>query len=138
MLKELSEAPGVSGYEREVRKIIRRYVEPYAVIEQDRLGSIIAKRTGRSDRPRIMLAGHMDEIGFMIPYQTDFMEGGAADTGRIHLHGSGVPSIVIEVPSRYIHSHASLINRDDYDHAVRLVTEVVKRLDDATVADLVS
>lgn len=351
MLKELSEAPGVSGYEREVRKIIRRYVEPHAVIEQDRLGSVVARRTGTSDRPRIMLAAHMDEIGFMvksvtpegflrflplggwfdqvllaqrvivktasgdvpgiigskpphllteeeqkkvvekkemfidvgatsfeqatdefgirpgdpvipvssfevlknekiymgkawddrvgcalfidvlrnlasathpntvygvgtvqeevglrgaetsadvvdpdvafalevgiandvpgsdkekvqermgagpvvliydrslipniklrdlvidtakahgIPYQTDFMEGGAADTGRIHLHGSGVPSIVIGVPSRYIHSHASLINRDDYDHAVALITEVVKRLDAATVADLLS
>ncbi|MBC7082248.1 MAG: M42 family metallopeptidase [Firmicutes bacterium] len=351
MLKELSEAPGVSGYEREVRKIIRRYVEPHAVIEQDRLGSVVARRTGTSDRPRIMLAAHMDEIGFMvksvtpegflrflplggwfdqvllaqrvivktasgdvpgiigskpphllteeerkkvvekkemfidvgatsfeqatdefgirpgdpvipvssfevfknekiymgkawddrvgcalfidvlrnlastthpntvygvgtvqeevglrgaetsanvvdpdvafalevgiandvpgsdkekvqermgagpviliydrslipniklrdlvidtakahgIPYQTDFMEGGAADTGRIHLHGSGVPSIVIGVPSRYIHSHAALINRDDYDHAVALITEVVKRLDAATVADLVS
>lgn len=351
MLKELSEAPGVPGYESEVRRIIRKYVEAYAVIEQDRLGSIIARRSGRSDRPRIMLAGHMDEIGFMvksvtpegflrfvplggwfdqvllaqrvvvktssgdvpgiigskpphllteeerkkvvekkdmfidvgatsseqamnefgirpgdpvvpasgfeilknakiymskawddrigcalfidvlrnladgnhpntvygvgtvqeevglrgaetstdlvdpdvafalevgiandvpgndkekvqermgggpvilaydrslipnvklrdlvidtakacgIPYQIDFMEGGAADAGRIHLHGIGVPSIVLGVPSRYIHSHASLINRDDYDHMVNLVTEVVRRLDAATVANLVA
>ncbi|HHY33282.1 MAG TPA: M42 family metallopeptidase [Firmicutes bacterium] len=351
MLKELSEAPGVSGYEREVRKIIRRYVEPYAAIEQDRLGSLVARRTGTGDRPRVMLAAHMDEIGFMvksitpegflrflplggwfdqvmlaqrvvvktasgdvpgiigskpphllteeerkkvvekkemfidvgatsfdqatnefgirpgdpvipesgfqilknekvymgkawddrvgcailidvlrnlhaathpntvyavatvqeevglrgaetssdvvdpdvafalevgiandtpggdkekvqermgagpviliydrslvpniklrdlvidtakahdIPYQIDFMEGGAADTGRIHLHGRGVPSVVIGVPSRYIHSHASLINRDDYDRTVALVTEVIKRLDAATVAELVS
>jgi len=73
-----------------------------------------------------------------IPYQIDFMEGGAADTGRIHLHGRGVPSVVIGVPSRYIHSHASLINRDDYDRTVALVTEVIKRLDAATVAELVS
>jgi endoglucanase len=351
MLRELSEAPGVPGYEREVRKIIRKHLEQFAVIEQDRLGSLVARRRGTSDRPRIMLAAHMDEIGFMvksvtpegfvrfiplggwfdqvllaqrvviktasgdvpgvigskpphllteeerkkvvekkdmfidvgatsfeqatgefairpgdpivpvssfevlrnadlylgkawddrvgcalfisvlknlagtthpntvygvgtvqeevglrgaetsadlvdpdvafalevgiandvpgsdkervqerigagpviliydrslipnsklrdlvietakdlgIPYQTDFMEGGAADTGRIHLHGVGVPSVVIGVPSRYIHSHVSLISREDYDRTVALVTEVVRRLDASTVAELAS
>ena len=66
LLKELTEALGVPGNEGEVRAIIRRYVEPFAAIEHDNLGSIIARKTGRSAEPRIMLAGHMDEIGFMV------------------------------------------------------------------------
>jgi putative aminopeptidase FrvX len=350
MLKRLSEAHGVSGYEREIREVIKEYLEPYATtLSQDRLGSIIAERVGISSGPRIMLAGHMDEIGFMvksvtsdgfirfiplggwfdqvllsqrvvvkgsrgdvpgvigskpphlltdeerkkvvekkdmfidvgassleeateafgiqpgdpvvpasnfevlkngksylakawddrvgcaifidvfkrlsatshpnkvyavgtvqeevglrgaetsvhvinpdvafaleagiandvpgsdketvlerigkgpvvliydrslvpnielrnlvtdtakslgIPYQLDVMERGATDAGKIHLHDKGVPSLVIAVPTRYVHSHASLIHRDDYDHTVALVTEVIKKLDADTVADL--
>ncbi|MFH1929505.1 MAG: M42 family metallopeptidase [Chloroflexota bacterium] len=66
LLKELTEAPGVSGYESEIRKIMRRHLEPVATIEQDRMGSIIGVQRGTQDNPRIMLAGHMDEVGFMV------------------------------------------------------------------------
>ena len=66
MLQELSEVPGVPGYEGEVRKVIRKYVDGLAEVSQDRLGSIICRKAGRGDRPRVMLAGHMDEIGFMV------------------------------------------------------------------------
>jgi endoglucanase len=66
LLKEITGAPGVSGYESEVRAIIRRYLEPVTTIEQDKMGSIICKKVGTSDSPRVMLAGHMDEIGFMV------------------------------------------------------------------------
>lgn len=71
LLRDLTDAPGVSGYESDVRAVIRRYVEPLASIEQDRLGSIVARRQGRSETPRVMLAGHMDEIGFMVRLITD-------------------------------------------------------------------
>jgi endoglucanase len=66
LLKELTEAPGVPGYESAVRAIIRRHLEPLATIEQDKMGSIIGKKVGTSASPRVMLAGHMDEIGFMV------------------------------------------------------------------------
>jgi putative aminopeptidase FrvX len=66
LLKEITEASGVPGYEGDVRAIMRRYLEDVAVIEQDKMGSFIGKRVGESDRPRVMLAGHMDEIGFMV------------------------------------------------------------------------
>ena len=66
LLKELTEAPGVSGYESEIRKIMRRHLEPVATIEQDRMGSIIGVQRGTQENPRIMLAGHMDEVGFMV------------------------------------------------------------------------
>jgi endoglucanase len=71
LLREMTEAPGVSGYESEVRSIIRKHMEPIATIESDRLGSIICKKKGASEMPKIMLAGHMDEIGFMVKFITD-------------------------------------------------------------------
>ena len=42
----------------------------------------------------------------------------------------------LDVYKRQIHSHGSIIHRDDYDHAVQLVTAVVAKLDAATVAGL--
>jgi putative aminopeptidase FrvX len=66
LLKEITEASGVPGYEGEVRAIIRRYLEGLTTIEQDKMGSIICKKVGLADSPRVMLAGHMDEIGFMV------------------------------------------------------------------------
>jgi len=69
-LKELTETSGVPGYEGRVRALMRRYLEPVATIEQDRMGSIIGKRVGQAESPRVMLAGHMDEIGFMVRHIT--------------------------------------------------------------------
>ncbi len=66
LLREITDAPGVPGYEGPVRKVIRRYMEGLADIQLDGLGSIVCRKQGASDRPRIMLAGHMDEIGFMV------------------------------------------------------------------------
>ncbi len=63
-----------------------------------------------------------------IPYQFDVMPRGGTDAGRIHIHSQGVPSLVVGVPTRYIHSHLGIIDRDDYDNAVRLMTAVVTRL----------
>ena len=71
LLRELTEAPGVSGYEREVREIIRKHLRDITVIEQDRLGSIVCRKSGDAETPRIMLAGHMDEIGFLVKLITD-------------------------------------------------------------------
>ena len=68
LLQELTEAHGVSGYEAEVRAIVRRYVEPLGDIEQDRVGSLVCRQGGTG--PRVMLAGHMDEIGFMVSHVT--------------------------------------------------------------------
>jgi len=347
-LKEITEASGVSGYENEVRGIMRRYLEDVAEIEQDRIGSLIGKHVGSSERPRVMLPGHLDEVGFMvrliteegfvkflplggwwdqvllghrvviksgegdrlgvigakpphmldpeerkkvlekkdmyidvgassgedvramgirvgdpiipasdfqiladpkwylskafdnrvgcalavqalrqlaeeghpntvyavgtvqeevglrgaktsasvvdpdvaiilevdiagdvpgikpeesevkmgggpsllvydarmipnlklrdlviataeeleIPLQMSAMSGGATDGGMIHLHDRGVPSVVIGVPTRHIHSHNSMLHRDDYDHALKLIVAVVKKLDADTVAGL--
>ena len=66
LLQEITEASGVPGYETEVRAVMRRYLDDAATIEQDKMGSLIAKHVGDQERPRVMLAGHMDEIGFMV------------------------------------------------------------------------
>lgn len=69
-----------------------------------------------------------------IPYQILVRDKGGTDAGRIHLHGQGVPSVVLAVPVRYAHSGNCLIHADDYANAVRLLQAAVKRLDAATVA----
>ena len=66
MLKELTEAQGVSGYEAPVRSIVRRYLGPLGDLSQDKVGSVICRKAGSAQAPRVMLAGHMDEIGFMV------------------------------------------------------------------------
>ena len=71
MFKKLTEAPGVSGYEGEVRNVIREYLEGITAIETDKIGSIVCRKDGACEHPKIMLAGHMDEIGFMVKYITD-------------------------------------------------------------------
>src|SRR4030042_1725147 len=66
LLKELTETPGISGYETPIRAVIRKYLEKYGELTQDKIGSVICRKQGTSEKPRIMLAGHMDEIGFMV------------------------------------------------------------------------
>jgi putative aminopeptidase FrvX len=61
MLKELTDAKGVPGNEREPREIMRKYIEPYAdEMLSDNLGSLIAKKTGKDGGPKVMVAGHLD------------------------------------------------------------------------------
>ncbi|MGB9838302.1 M42 family metallopeptidase [Methanothermobacter sp.] len=65
LMKRLSLASGVSGFEGEVRDIIASELEGHVDrIEEDRLGNIIATRSGSG--PSVMLAAHMDEIGLMV------------------------------------------------------------------------
>lgn len=66
-----------------------------------------------------------------IAYQFYVAKGGT-DAGVVQYHGKGVPSAVIGIPSRYIHSHASIIDRKDYEAAKRLLFSVVRKLDRAT------
>ena len=68
-LKELTAAPGVSGYEHRVRDLIRAAWTPLTdETHTDRLGSLwaIKNGTGARPRPKIMLAAHMDAIGLMV------------------------------------------------------------------------
>lgn len=67
LLKEITEANGVSGYEADIRKIMTRELKGYVDnIEYDKLGSILGSKKGTNDNPRVMVSGHMDEIGFMV------------------------------------------------------------------------
>lgn len=64
-----------------------------------------------------------------IEYQLSFSEGGGTDAGRIHLQNIGVPSIVLSIPTRYIHSHQGVIHKKDYETAVSLILAVIGKLD---------
>lgn len=66
LLKDLTEAPGVPGQEDEVAKIMERYLKPISEISYDRLGSLIAKKKGAKESPKVLIAGHMDEVAFMV------------------------------------------------------------------------
>jgi endoglucanase len=66
-----------------------------------------------------------------IPVQMAVRRGGGTDAGTIHRHGAGVPSVVIGVPARYIHTHCSLLHWQDYLAARRLTIELLTRLDEA-------
>jgi putative aminopeptidase FrvX len=63
---------------------------------------------------------------------------GGTDAGQMHLTRDGVPSLAITVPVRYLHSHTSIIHEEDYFNTVKLVTEVVARLDYDTQVHLTS
>lgn len=65
LLEDLCNAPGVSGFEGDVQDILNKELQELgAEIVTDNLGSVIAK-IGNSG-PKVMVAGHMDEIGFMV------------------------------------------------------------------------
>ncbi|RWR05998.1 M42 family metallopeptidase [Siminovitchia fortis] len=84
---------------------------------------------------RDFVTGIADELD--IPYQFDVMAGGGTDAGSTHLAGEGAPSLAITIATRYIHTHAALLHRDDYENAVKLITEVVKRLDKEAVEKII-
>jgi putative aminopeptidase FrvX len=72
-----------------------------------------------------------------IPLQTEVLSGGYGEDGsEIQRYGSGRPSILLTVPTRYTHSHTSVIDRHDFDGAVDLLVEVLTRLDAHTVEEI--
>ena len=69
LLKKLSDAPGVSGFEEEIREIIIDELKDHVdEVEVDQMGNVITTRKGKPNGKKIMLAAHMDEIGLMIRY----------------------------------------------------------------------
>lgn len=60
-----------------------------------------------------------------IPYQLETGIRGATDAARIALSREGVPSGVVSVPARYIHSPAAILNLDDVEKAVALVVSTI-------------
>lgn len=62
---------------------------------------------------------------------------GGTDACRIHMNRSGVPSLFMGVATRYVHGHYGIFSRDDFDSMVKLIVEVVKKLDRRTVDGLV-
>jgi endoglucanase len=94
-------APSPSGYEQPVQRIVRKRMKPFAdSIETDVHGNVVVALNPEG-RPRVMLAGHADQIGMMVNYITDegflfFASIGGVDPSilpgsRVVVHGEGGP-----------------------------------------------
>jgi putative aminopeptidase FrvX len=77
VLKRMTESFGPSGFVRETSPVIKEYMKPYSdEILADKLGSIVFVSKGKTERPHVLLAGHIDEVGFVvsgIEEQTGFL-----------------------------------------------------------------
>jgi endoglucanase len=127
MLKELTEAHGVPGFEEEIQAVIKKHLPPRTKIEYDRLGSIVCRKEGTRPEPRIMIPGHMDEIGFMVKLITDqgFVKfaplGGWPDqvvlSQRVLIRGSkgDVPGLIGSKPPHLMtpEERTKLVKKDD-------------------------
>ena len=70
-LKQLVETPSPSGYEHNVQKLVRERIAPWCdSVRTDVMGNVFGMRNS-AGKPRIMLAGHCDQIGFIVNYITD-------------------------------------------------------------------
>jgi len=70
-LKQLVETASPSGYEHQVQKLVRDRIAPWCdSVRTDVMGNVFGLRNPES-KPRIMLAGHCDQIGFIVNYITD-------------------------------------------------------------------
>lgn len=75
LLKKICETPGAPGFEKEIRDLVINEVKPYAdEIKVDNLGNVFAiKRSSSLSDKKVMVAAHLDEIGFIV---THIEEGG--------------------------------------------------------------
>ncbi|HIE29883.1 TPA: M42 family peptidase [Candidatus Poribacteria bacterium] len=70
-LEKLSNASGVSGFEDEARQIIKEEISPHVdSVSTDSMGNLFATKKSDADKPKIMLAAHLDEVGLFV----DFIE----------------------------------------------------------------
>lgn len=91
-LRSIVDAPSPSGYEEPAARLYRAYTEPFA----DRVGTDVHGNVTavlHPDAPmRIMLAGHMDELGFIVHH--------IDDSGQIHFRGIGGHDSAVAVGQR--------------------------------------
>ena len=73
-----------------------------------------------------------------IPHQVTVRRSGGTDAGSFHQANHGIPSIVLGVPARYIHSHNAIIDVNDYLHMLSLTIALARRMDEGTVEGLVT
>ncbi len=97
-LRELVNAPSPSGFEQQAQAVVREYAGKFAdEVTTDVMGNVIAA-VNPGGRPRVMLAGHVDEIGFMVRYITD--------SGFIHFSPIGGVDAHL-VPGQKVHVHSA-------------------------------
>lgn len=74
LLSRICKAPGAPGYESRIRKLVQEEVSPLAdEVRVDNMGNVIALKKGvnNPDGKKVMVAAHMDEIGFIVTHIDD-------------------------------------------------------------------
>ncbi len=74
LLKNICEIAGAPGFESRIRKLVMEEVEPLVDrLEVDNMGSLVAFKKGSNnpDGKKVMIAAHMDEIGFIVTHIDD-------------------------------------------------------------------
>ncbi len=70
-----------------------------------------------------------------IPYQYKTIRGGGTDGGAIHVAHTGIPTMILSTPCRYIHSPTALMNTDDYDNVLKLSQALLNNMSDFNDSD---
>jgi endoglucanase len=63
-----------------------------------------------------------------VPYQLQVAPKSGTDAGAIHISRGGIPTGVISVPARYLHTPSLIIDLTDFEHTVTLITEILKQI----------
>ena len=84
MLRRLSEAMGVSGSEKEIRRILRELAAPYGETWTDAMGNLYVHKAGEGKK--VMVCAHMDEVGMFVK--------GILDDGLLAYTSAGIDSRV--------------------------------------------
>jgi putative aminopeptidase FrvX len=72
-----------------------------------------------------------------IPYQQPFLIRGGTDAGNMHLSHEGAPAVSVGIPTRYMHSHYSMVHKDDIEHTIQLLVKFVESFDDAQLKQII-
>ncbi len=124
LLKEICTLPGASGFETKIRERVIQEVKP--LVDQltvDNMGNVHAVKRGTKDK-KVMVASHMDEIGFIVTHIDDkgfvrFHTLGGFDpktltAQRVIIHGK---QDVIELPTKFVTFFSShFVNFPSYSH----------------------
>ncbi len=71
LLKKICETPGAPGFEQKIRELVLKEVRPLVdEVNVDAMGNVIAVKRGKT-RKKVMVAAHMDEIGFIVTHVDD-------------------------------------------------------------------
>lgn len=71
-----------------------------------------------------------------IPFQDAVRVGGGTNGAPIHLSNGGVPTIVIGVPVRYIHTHFGITAMEDFQNTVEWAVKILQALNDSSIENL--
>ena len=111
-LKALIDAPAVSGYEEPAQQVVAAYVRSFGADVTCDVHANLVAADGRSARPRIMLTGHVDQVGMMVRYISDDGFINVTNVGgtiiqyaqRVHVHTSEGPrlGVIGKKPSMFV------------------------------------